>query len=138
MGKHPESESQLFTASRGLGMMTSFLPQGLCPPHAVPLPRWRALLPLPHGTLCLVFGASAQWRQLQPPVPQPICPEPCFIFFTSRTRLRHHLDVYLLPCALPTPLPPPNGPARSTRGSVHAVVQWEGKVGTLAWSALNL
>lgn len=55
MGKHPESESQLLTVSRGLGMMTSFLPQGLCPSHAVPLPRWRALLPAPprHPLSCL-------------------------------------------------------------------------------------
>lgn len=49
------------------GRVTRFLPQGLCPPHAAPLPCWNALFPGLPCALGLGFGVSAQGGHPRPP-----------------------------------------------------------------------
>lgn len=72
------------------GRVTRFLPQGLCPPHAAPLPCWNALFPGLPCALGLGFGVSAQggtplttWFNLSP---SPVCPYrvSCYVLFSSR------------------------------------------------------
>ena len=98
------------------GRVTRFLPQGLCPPHAAPLPCWNALFPGFPCALGLGFGVSAQGAPPRPP--GLTCPPAQSVLTVFRVmyyvylRLRHHMDVCLLTGLCPTP-PPPDRPQRA-------------------------